>query len=196
MGTNVRSYTDEQLLNKVKSLKTFRFIPMGLWILGVRSNEDSPDKFDDKFYVFHHQTFIKVLTGTTNPGVKVLKGYKRYNSKGAFVMASNFWFYDLWKKGYHKKRMPALVQVNEVYGYRDGNYNSKSEQIGKLVKGFFGINFHKSNYGKIIGFVRKIIGGWSAGCQVANNSDDYDWLMGIIDKGQYVTYCLIDEFET
>ena len=41
----VRAYTDKQLLEKVISLSTFNGIPKGYWLLGVRSNEDEPDKF-------------------------------------------------------------------------------------------------------------------------------------------------------
>jgi len=49
---NVRSYTDEELLKKVKSLPSFKSIPKGYWILGVQSDEDKFNAFDDKFYLF------------------------------------------------------------------------------------------------------------------------------------------------
>ena len=46
--TNVRSYTDIELLEKVKLVRNYKGIPGTYWILAVRSNEDETDKFDDK----------------------------------------------------------------------------------------------------------------------------------------------------
>jgi len=57
----VKNYTDEQLLSRVKSLPNFKSIPTDYWILGVRSNEDTPDAFDDKFYIYKGEQFITVL---------------------------------------------------------------------------------------------------------------------------------------
>ena len=36
--TNVKNYTDQQLLERVMKLKSFKFIPAGMWLLFVRSN--------------------------------------------------------------------------------------------------------------------------------------------------------------
>ena len=57
--TNVRTYNDKELLNKVKSLSSFKSVPQGYWILGVRSNEDAPNKYDDKFYIFNGKKICK-----------------------------------------------------------------------------------------------------------------------------------------
>ena len=46
--TNVRNYTDIQLINRMKSLPSFINVPFGKHIIAVRSNEDEPDKYDDK----------------------------------------------------------------------------------------------------------------------------------------------------
>ena len=59
--TKVRSYTDKQLLDKVKSLDTFKGLPAGYWILGIRSNEDVFDTFDDKFYLYYNNVFVFIL---------------------------------------------------------------------------------------------------------------------------------------
>jgi hypothetical protein len=50
--SNVKSYTDKQLLDKVMSLDTFKTLPPHLWLLFIRSNEDANNVFDDKCYVF------------------------------------------------------------------------------------------------------------------------------------------------
>jgi len=48
----VKNYSDAQLIARVKALPSFKKIPAGRWIIGIRSNEDYTDKFDDKFYEF------------------------------------------------------------------------------------------------------------------------------------------------
>ena len=47
--SNVKNYTDKQLLDRVKLMINYKDIPSGYWILGVRSNEDQANVFDDKF---------------------------------------------------------------------------------------------------------------------------------------------------
>ena len=87
--SNVRSYTTDQLLDRVEELKSFKTIPVGYWILGVRSNEDAPNKYDDKFYLFNGEQFVKVVTGTTNPGTPILQGgFLKYNKEKIIVEVS------------------------------------------------------------------------------------------------------------
>jgi hypothetical protein len=98
----VRSYTSKQLLDKVKTLQSFVTIPSGYWILGVQSNEDAYDRFDDKFYLFKGEDFIMVTTGTTNAGLAGQQNFEKYNAKGVAVLPTNTWFYDIWSFGYIK----------------------------------------------------------------------------------------------
>ena len=104
----MKTYTDSQLLDKVKSLPDYKGIPQGHWILGVRSLEDKPDAFDDKFYHFIGETFRQVIKGTTNPGVTILKSFGKFNPSGAAVVKSDEWYYDLWKFGKHHGKVDAL----------------------------------------------------------------------------------------
>lgn len=195
MATKVRSYTDKELLDRVKSLNNFKLIPYGYWILGVRSNEDTSNVYDDKFYLFFGEKFICVTTGTTNPGTPILKGgYLSYNKDGAFVLKSDWWHYNMWTPGYHNGKMKALRQVSNVFGFRDGNKNDKSEEVGKEVVGMFGINFHANTYNALDRVVKWFIGGWSAGCQVCNNRAEYNHIIELIGSQKYVSYCLIKEF--
>lgn len=193
-STNVKGYSDSQLLEKVKSLEKFKEIPKEYWILGVQSQEDEYNTFDDKFYIFKGEKFIMVTSGTTNPGEFGLLNYNRYGQSGTFVIKTNMWFYDLWKFGYHRGKMPALKQNKEIIGYRDNNKNRKSEEIGEPVTGFFGINFHTISYALKPGFWRKLIGGWSTGCQVINDITDYLKILELVKKQNSVTYCIIKEF--
>jgi len=205
MKTNVRGYTDEQLLNRVKSLNDFQGIPNNYWVLGVQSNENASNVFDDKFYLFHGEEFVKVFTGTTNTGTYGLKNFFKWNKKGAFVMKTNQWIYDFWKthetrngkrvEAKHKSKMRAWRQNKPCFGFRDNNKNEKAEQIGKMVHGMFGINFHTITY-NLTAMVRKYIGGWSVGCQVANNTKQYYEVLDLVNpKQDTVTYCIIEEFD-
>ena len=194
MKTNVRAYTDKELLNRVCRLSNFKNIPAEYWVLGVRSNEDGPDGFDDKGYLYRGPTCISVFSMTTNPGTKSLKGYKSYNPLGSAIMASDMWHHDIWSYGLHRGKMPALKQVNECYYYRDGDMDVKSEELGSLRKGLIGLNFHTATYTKNMNFIRRFIGGWSAGCQVLNFTSMYYSVIKKVKHQKYVSYCLINEF--
>jgi hypothetical protein len=199
----VRKYTDKELLDKVKKICNFTGIPTGRWILGVRSKEDTPNHFDDKFYEFEGEKFIQVLSGTTNPATSILKGgYKQYNPLGAAVVMADTWYYNLWTYGLHKKRMPALLQLGSTIAvYRDGDNDGKSEELGKPIYGWYGINYHTNTYdfsAPNLKVKRPTIDGWSAGCQVINDREKYiaqmKWYRENQKTQKYVSYCLINEF--
>lgn len=194
--SNVKKYTDKQLLDRVKLMTNYKEIPSGYWILGVRSNEDETNIFDDKFYVYKADVFQMVLTGTTNPGTTILRNYYKYNSKGAAILASDRWYYNVWNYGMHRGKIPALIQTGApVLVYRDGDKDGKSEQLGQAELGWFGINFHLNSYDLKNKIVKSQIGAWSAGCQVPNEPEKYVELMNIFKYiSTPVTYCLINEF--
>jgi len=190
----VKAYTDKQLLEKVKSLSNYIYIPSKYWILAVRSSADLPDEFDDKIYLFKGERFITVASCTTHSGTYGLLNFRKWNRKGAFVAKSDFWHYFLWKKGTHKGKMDALVQAKDIVGYRDNDKDLKSEEIGEEVKGLFGINFHKVSYDNLVNFVRKYNGRWSVGCVVVNDVEKYYEIMSYFDLQPRVTMCIINEF--
>lgn len=193
MSTNVKNYTTKQLLDRVKSLPSFRGIPSGYWLLGVQSNEDKFNTFDDKFYLFKGETFILVTTGTTNAGKSAMFGYEKYNKLGVAVIKTNEWYYDLWQSGLHKGKMEALRQINPIKYFRDNNKNTKIEEIGKMYEDIIYCNFHTNNYDRWTKIKRWIIGGWSACCQVCNDPFKYYRILELIGK-QKVSYCLLKEF--
>ena len=205
MSTKVRSYTDLELIDKVKTLPNFKKIPKNRWILGVRSNEDIYNSFDDKFYEFEGEKFIRVLTGTTNAGAGVITGgFLKYNKKGVAVLKADEWYYNVWSYGLHRGKMPGLLQRGiRVKVYRDGNRNKKTEEIGEYEKGWFGINYHTNTYNFAFAnlkIVKWAIGYWSAGCQVINSRrkymDQMKYYKKAFEEGKQimVTYCLINEF--
>ena len=205
MKTKVRSYTDSELLDKVKSLPTFTKIPKQRWILGVRSNEDTYNSYDDKFYEFEGEKFIRVFTGTTNAGSGVLRGgFLKYNKRGVAVLKADEWYYNVWSYGLHRGKMPALIQKGRrVKVYRDGNKNTKVEQIGEPELGWYGINYHTNTYDFSLAnlkIVKWAIGYWSAGCQVINDRRKYmeqiEYYKKSFENGEQimVSFCLINEF--
>lgn len=190
----IREYSKNELLNRVRDADGYMGIPDYFWILGVQSLEDRFNEFDDVFYLFRGTDLIMRTTGTTNAGLTGLKNYGEYNSEGCAVLKTNQWTYGLWRFGYHRGKMPALKQIRAIKYYRDWNKNEKAEQLGRLREGIIGINFHTVTYQGRVNFVRKLIGGWSTGCQVVNNVMDY---FDILDRVRYepeVSYCLIKEF--
>lgn len=212
--TNVRTYTDQQIIDRIKSLPNFKGFPKGRGIVGVFSNEDETDVYDDKFYVMDWDTgkCLSVMTGTTNAGAQyLLGGFKSYNKKGVFVLKRDFWHYDLWTYGLHKMKMPALIQYGPAIGYRDGDCDGKAEELGpELIEKGIGINFHTNTYSfKFINELWKLlkkivswkIGPWSAGCQVVNEQDKYfdqmNWFKKQKDSGKQktVTYVLLNEWQ-
>lgn len=190
---SVRGYSDRQLLERVQLLGSFTHFPKGYWILGVRSDEDAFDKFDDKFYLFRGKKFIMVTSGTTNPGAKPMLNYKQFNRKGVAVLKANQWYINCWRSGLHRKRMPALKQVRPMAFFRDWNKDKRIDEMGTLEHSLIGCEFHTATYSKDMSFVRRLIGGWSAGCQVANNTKDYYKMLEHIGTAP-ISYCLIKEF--
>jgi hypothetical protein len=193
--SNVRIFTDVELLNKIKSLPSFKGIPNGYYIVGVRSLEDEENKFDDKFYIFRGEKFVTMTTGTTNPGAPVLKGgFLKYNKQGAAVVKSDEWYYNVWSKGLHMGKMPALIQTGKIKVFRDGNMNGKSEEIGKPIEGYYGINFHAATYNNNFKGLQENIDNWSAGCQVVNDKQKHLQLMNLFKNESSISYVLLKEW--
>lgn len=202
---NVRAYTDTELLKRVAMIEGFKGYPSDYWVIGIASNENGADMFDDKFYLFKGERFISVTSGTTNSGVYGLKNFRKWNNAGAFVIKLDQWIYDFWKtvdvvKGErieckHKGRMRAWRQNKPCYHYRDNDGDKIAEQQGQLYFSMCGINFHTVTY-KLVEFVRKWIGGWSVGCQVPNRTKDYYEILDKVNPYQdTVSYCILEEFD-
>lgn len=185
MGTNVRSYTEKQLLDRVKSLPDFKHIPEDYWPLFVRSNEDEFDKFDDKVYLFKGSKFIFVTSCTTNKG-----------AHGTAVIKSNQWLYDGFIYGLHKGKMKCLRQNKPFWFYRDNNNDQKTDETGHLYFENIQTQFHGSTYHEGVDVKREEIGLWSEGCIVANINKDYEKITALVKDQSVVSGCLIKEFNT
>lgn len=193
--TNVRQFTDKELLNKVECIGG-KIPNKGKYlVIGVQSLEDGFNIFDDKFYVFDGSSFVMVSTGTTNAGKTALEHFDRYKLEGTAVWRTNQFIEDCYKPGYHKGKMKALRQNKPIEYYRDSNKNQQAEESGKLHSGIIWANMHGVDYNPFSQIIKQNIGGWSFGCQVWNRMSDYRMLINATWKrNKTIDYALLKEW--
>ena len=193
--SNVRSYSDDQILNRVKQLNSYKHIPVGFWIGGIQSNEDEHNVLDDKFYIFESERFISVLTGTTNSGEYGLLNWKKWSKQGTAQIKPDEWYYNVWTRGLHNGKVEALRQTGGFKVIRDNNNNKKSGDVdGWCLEYNKGLNFHPNTYSLNSRVKRWIIGKWSTGCQVTNDIPKYKRFMAFTKPQNVFTYVLLKEF--
>lgn len=189
--SNVRSYNDAELIERVKGLSSFDGLPNGILDVWVRSNEDEFDKFDDKVYTFDCSggipNFIMVCSGTTNAGAVGLKHYARWNSRGCAILKANEIVYNSHVWGLHKGQYAAYVQAKGFAYYRDNNKNDKAEEIGQVYYDIIGANCHKA------GWRSNHIGGWSVACLVRNVEPQFKAWMKFMNQ-RPLSVCILQEF--
>lgn len=193
--SNVRSFTDQELLERVRSIGGI--VPnVGKYlVIGVQSQEDAFDFFDDKFYVFDGHVFKMVSTGTTNPGSTALKHFDDYKLPGAAVWKTNMFYQDLYIPGLHKGKMKALRQNKPIYFYRDSDRDDRAEEQGRLYHEIIYANMHGVSYDPFTNKIGTNIGGWSFGCQVWNNMTDYrNMINATWSRNIPVDYALLKEW--
>jgi hypothetical protein len=162
----MKKLTILELKTIFKSLN-YKWLPFQ--IVGIRSKADAHNKFDDLIGLIENDT-ITWFTGTTNPGTHWLKNL--LNPKGAALLKPNQYI-NTWKLDLHQGKYLALCQRKNVVVYRDGDKDNFSEETGITETGLFGINIHRANPSAISSIIDK----WSAGCQVLNNPQDFDYLI-------------------
>jgi hypothetical protein len=194
MKSNVRAYTTEELLEKMRSLPNYQYDPYGWFIIGVRSHEDEFNVNDDKFYLFNPQKeSILVCVGTTNPGKKGLYNFDEYNKNGVAVIKSDFIHYDLWERRMHRGKILALCQRSKTNYFRDGDKDQKTEETKEFI-GNIGLNFHPQTYVAGNSQFKKFINEWSLGCQCPARATDFEQIMHYTKGQKTVTYVLLKEF--
>lgn len=198
-----------QLLNKVQDFdikelmqnKGYRFFENGKYnlnLIGVRATRKegvNQDTFDDLLMVIYNDDSGKqvkfIIPITTVPGVLHMQNPS--NNKGVAILKAGQ-YPGVWKIDYHKGQYPALCQRGDKFVvYRDNNKDITLDfDEATTDYGYFGINFHKSLLEALT------IGGWSAGCQVAQKEENYNYVMMLAEKaksiyGNSFTYTLLDE---
>lgn len=157
-------------------------------IVGIRSDANSPDKFDDLIGLVEKDNLVW-FSGTTNPGTHWLKNL--LNPKGAALLKPNQYL-NTYKLDLHQGKYLALCQRKPVTVYRDANKNGIAEETAVTDTGLFGINIHRANPSAVSSIIDK----WSAGCQVLNDSIDFNFLIKRCKESglKEFTYTLLKEF--
>jgi len=193
--SNVKSYTDEQLIERVESLPSFKGWKKGKYLFCLRSNEDEFNKFDDKGYPFEvkieGQRPINngVFPITTNAGKVGLKGFEQWNSKGCAILVADHIQYESHVFGQHKGK-DGYIQTfkGEQYPYtRDNDKDELSENFGKVYTDRIGANIHRA------GTNSENIDSWSVGCIVFKRLADYMKFLTFANKLPMNT-CILNEF--
>ena len=187
---NVKLYSVEEVHARMDALGMK--IP-DFHIVGIRSVEDAPDKFDDLMMLIYKlggQWVCHYYSCTTNPGVHWLQNFA--NPKGSGILKSDQQCFNAYQIGKHKGMYDALVQVREVTVFRDTDKDMKAEETGVLDTGLFGLNIHHANKD----LVSVVVGKWSAACQVLNNPKDFAQLMQLCKESsqRFFTYTLLKEW--
>ena len=194
----MKNYTDTQILDRVKSLPSFKKIPDGYWLVGIRSSADGFDIFDDYVFLYKGEEFQLYTTCTTNiGGPGLLGGWKKYTKTGGAIIKSDEIYYDVYKYGLHGGKMPALRQFGKMKYYRDANNDKHIDEVGKIEEDIYYTNFHFADHNifkRIKLAVRKFIGEWSYGCIVCNVQDKYEKIITLCKPQKGVTFCLLKEF--
>ena len=170
-------------------------------IIGVRTKLQVPDVFNDLLFIVYKTGGVEQFysaTITTEPGTTYQK--KLLNAKGCWVMMPAQMI-DAYKSGFHqsKKNHRCLQSLGKIYGLReddkDGILFNDRDAVSSWQPGTaIGANIHgASKLGDT-----KVVGPWSAGCQVHSNWSKKEKMMDIVDSHKkvnkgWVTYTLITE---
>ena len=180
---------------KEKGYKLFTD-PYKLNIVGVRTADPQPNKFDDHILVFFRDQKDKwhyaEFPATTDPGTYWLQN--PMNPGGTAILKEGQ-YVDAYAMGLHRGQYPALVQKNKpVTILRDYDRNAILD-FGSHDEstGFFGINIHRANSSGSTLAVNL----YSAGCQVFQRADHFGLFMKLCETHRtlhdnFFTYTLID----
>ena len=169
--------------------------PYNLNLVGLRTNDMTPNTFNDWEYVFWKfagSWEVMKFRITTDPGLYWLKN--PMNALGTAIVKPGQ-YPGMWAPGKHHDLYPALVQVGNVTVIRDANKDDKIDyNSGVETTGLYGINNHRAvENGRSI-----MVDKWSAGCQVFQDYYEFEIFMRLISEAQKswtpsFTYTLITE---
>lgn len=193
--TNVKSYTDIEIIQRVESLPTFQGWKKGKYDIWIRSSEDAFNKFDDKAYPFEclkdgeRPIFKFVHSGTTNPGAAGLKNFEKYGNKRCAVLLADYMVYDSHTYRKHQGKYFAYCQAKPWPYIWDDNGNEKSGDSDKIIYGqIIGANDHAAGENSIH------IDGWSIACLVRNVKKQFNQFMTWMNKDKFVTVAILKEW--
>lgn len=170
--------------------------PYELNIVGIRSDNTTPNKFDDEIHVFFKNNVSQWIhypfQATTDPGTFWLKN--PLSPQGTAILKAGQ-YRQAYQIGLHRGKYYAMVQRKPVTVIRDYDRNAVLDFYnGKAFIGLYGINIHRATASG----TSKTIDKYSAGCQVLANSNDFNRLMQLCEQhkklyGNSFTYTLLDK---
>lgn len=170
--------------------------PYELNIVGIRTNNVTPNTFNDRIFVFFKNGQGGVtqheFKATTDPGTYWLKN--PMNPQGTAILKEGQYL-NTYGLGLHRGKYLALVQKRPVTVIRDYDRDAVLDFMnGREDKGLFGINIHRASENG----VTKTVDQYSAGCQVFANPTEYILFLQLCEKhktlyGNEFTYTLIDD---
>lgn len=143
-------------------------------LIGIRDESGfDKDIINDQLGFFTADELF-LCPGTTDPSVYWTQSSER-NKQGTFHLLEGY-HENIWTFGKHKG-YDAFVndwkKCKPTKGWRDSNYNFVRDDKDIVVCDYFGVNFHRMHQNIIV----KIIGKYSAGCQVVQNPKDFDYIL-------------------
>lgn len=155
-----------------------------LTLFGIRtklgSSIEQGDLFDDYLgSLYREEGVLKmvIVPGTTDPGLRYL--HRPINSAGTAIVVPDH-YPGLWMKGPHsRKKIDAFRQKAPIAVYRDFDKDNYLDLSGPTETGIFWINMHPPQAGP--GIAPRLIGPWSAGCQVPSSWSNFIKLRNLRD---------------
>lgn len=166
--------------------------PFNLNIIGIRSDDDTPNVFNDLIcfmWKYKGQWSLVKFKATTDPGTYWLNN--PMNTEGTAIVKPGQ-YRGLWKLGKHQGKYLALKQIGSITIYRDNNKDDKHDYNSPEETGIFGINLHHA------GNDSTQIDKWSAGCAVIGNINEWEIAISIITSsatiwGDSFSYSILNE---
>lgn len=143
-------------------------------LFGIRDESGiKNDVINDKLG-FWTDSELFICSGTTDPGVYWTLS-KEHNEAGTFHLLEGH-HKAIWTFGIHKG-YSALVNdykyCRPTKGWRDSDFDFAYSKKDRIVCDYFGVNFHRMHSDIIV----KLIGKYSAGCQVVQNPKDFAYIL-------------------
>jgi hypothetical protein len=148
-------------------------------LVGIRNSTSGANRFDDWLCVFYFFDGIWnqfAFPATTDPGTYYREN--PLNVRGTAIMKPGQ-YRRAYQVGRHKG-YKALQQSGPITVFRDNNRDSELDVTGvDEQQGLHAVNIHRASRVRASTRVDK----WSAGCQVVQDPDHFDFLMTLCDRG-------------
>lgn len=178
---------NKEAIIQAMTKKGYKWFDNKINIVGIRTNDQTPDKFNDLMAVAYKDEF-HIFKCTTEPGVYWLKNPMRVS--GTFVMKPGQYIDD-WKLGFHHG-YEALVLSGIIEGWRDSDKdNNIDPDKSKVYSDGQAVNIHHAHETTI----QTVIDKYSAGCQVIQKFSDWLIFIGLVkvSKQEKYSYTLLTE---